>query len=190
MPTRLSFRCLLLGLALSMPGAAQADSWAQPPLKVVGSTDGRALVRMVPGGFRGDKRPEVELYGYDAKSAQYALKTRFQLHNRIAPVDMLLTGRGELVVLDEWAQMGRGTVLAVYAPDGKPRLEFDLHQLLGNEAADKAPHTVSSTWWRCRKPQLSGDDRWVLVDTYDDGKLRVELPTGNVEYEAGKGRCA
>ncbi len=30
----------------------------------------------------------------------------------------------------------------------------------------------------------------LLVDTYDDGKLRVELATGKVEYTSGNGRCA
>ena len=182
-------RMLLAGLLL-IPPVGQADSWAPPAFRLVGSEDGRALARVTPGSLGGNTRPDVSLYAYDAGKGQYVRTAQFKLGNRLAPVVVLLTGRGELVVLDEWAQMGRGTVLAVYAPDGKPRLEFDLHQLLGNEAAGKAPHTVSSTWWRCRKPQLSGDDRWLLVDTYDDGKLRVELPSGNVEYEAGKGRCA
>lgn len=183
-------RCLPLCLLLSMAGAAQADSWAPPSLKVVASSDGRALVRVTPGSVRGGKQPDVQLYGYDAKSAHYALKARFQLRNRIAPVEVLLTGQGELVALDEWARMGHGTVLAVYAADGRPRLQFTLDKLLGTDAAAKAPTSVSSTWWRCRKPRLSHDDSELLIDTYDNGKLRVELSTGKIVYEAGNGRCA
>ena len=172
-----------------MAGAAQADSWAPPSLKVVTSSNGQALVRVTPGSLRGGKQPGVELYDYDAKNAQYALKTRFPLSNRIAPVEVLLTGQGELIALDEWAQMGQGMVLAVYAADGRPRLQFTLDELLGAEAAAKAPASVSSTWWRCRKPRLSQDDSALLINTYDNGELHVELSTGKVLYEAGNGRC-
>lgn len=187
---RSSVRCLSLGLVLSMAGVALADSWDQPAVRAVGSADGLALVRVAPGSSSGDRRPNVELYRRDAKSAQYALKDRFQLRNRIAPVDVLLTGKGELVALDEWAQMGHGTVLVVYAADGKPRLQFRLDELLGAEVAAKAPASVSSTWWRCRTPMLSHDDSQLLVETYDGGQLRVDLSTGRVAYEPGTGRCA
>jgi len=183
------FRSLLAGLLLALPTLALADSWARPSLKVVASTDGQALVRVVPYGFRGDKRPDVELYDYDVERAQYVLKNRFQLRNRIAPVDMLLTGQGELVALDEWTQVGQGTVLTVYAPDGAPRLQLDLEQLLGEQAAAKAPASVSSRWWRCRKPMLSWDDSELVVDTYDDGELRVTLASGLVKYTPGTGKC-
>ncbi|WP_296251230.1 hypothetical protein [uncultured Stenotrophomonas sp.] len=190
MPLRRFLRYLLPCLLLSIIGTAQADSWAPPSLKVVASSDGQALARVTPGSLRGGKESDVELYSYDAKNAQYALKTRFQLRNRIAPVEILLTGQGQLVALDDWAQMGHGTVLAVYASDGKLRLQFTLEELLGAEAAAKAPTSTSSTWWRCRKPRLNHDDSQLLIDTYDNGKLRVGLFTGNVEYEAGNGSCA
>lgn len=188
MAWRSFLRCLLLGLAMSLAGAAQADSWARPSLQVVGSADGRVLVRVVPYGFSDDKRPDVELYAYDPKRAQYVLKTRFRLRNRIAPVEILLTGKGELVTLDEWTQVGHGTVLAVYAADGTPRLQLTLAQLLG-EAAAKAPASVSSIWWRCRKPMLSWDDSEVVIDTYDNGQLRVALATGKAAYIPGSGTC-
>lgn len=190
MPLHRFLRYLLPCLLLSMIGAAQADSWAPPSLKVVASGDGQVLARVTPGSLRGGKQPDVELYSYDAKNAQYALKSRFQMRNRIGPVEVLLTGQGELVALDEWAQMGHGTVLAVYAADGRLRLQFTLHELMGAEAATKAPASASSTWWRCRKPRLNHDDSQLLIDTYDNGKLRVGLSTGNVEYEAGTGSCA
>ena len=183
-------RSLLAGMLLALPAPGHADSWARPSLKVVASTDGRALVRMVPGDFSGGKRPEVELYGYEVEDAQYALKNRFQLRNRIAPVDMLLTGQGELVALDEWGQVGQGTVLTVYAPDGVPRLQLDLEQLLGEQAAAKAPASVSSRWWRCRKPLLNGDDSELVVRTYDNGELRVTLASGMVKYTSDSGECS
>lgn len=183
------FRSLLTGLLLALPGLSHADSWARPKLQVVSSTDGRALARVTPGSFSEGKQPEVALYSFDTGKGQYTRTVQFKLRNRLAPVLVLLTGRSELVTLDEWAGVGRGTVLAVYAADGKPRLEFTLERLLGAETAGKAPQSVSSTWWRCRKPQLNWDDSVLLVDTYDDGNLRVELATGKVEYEPGNGKC-
>ncbi|SBV37329.1 exported hypothetical protein [uncultured Stenotrophomonas sp.] len=187
-PSSLS-RWLLAGLLLALPGMGHADSWVPPSLKVVSSTNGQALVRMTPGGFQGDKRPDVELYAYDVQAKQYNLKTRFQLRNRLAPVEMLLTEQGELVTLDEWTQVGHGTVLVVYAADGAPRLQLDLEQLLGEQAAAKAPASVSSIWWRCRKPWLGRDDGELVTSTYDNGELRVELATGKVQYTPGNGRC-
>lgn len=184
-----ALRSLLAGLLLALPGLVLADSWAPPSLKVVASMDGRALVRVVPGSFRGDKRPEAELYRYDKENARYTLRARFQLRNRIAPVDMLVTGQGELVALDEWAQVGQGTVLTVYAPDGEPRLQRDLDELLGKQAAAKVPASVSSRWWRCRKPMLNGDDSELVVSTYDNGELRVTLANGLVKYTPGNGKC-
>ena len=180
----------LLALLLALPGLSHADSWAPPKLQVVSSTNGRALARVTPGGFSEGKRPEVALYAFDTNAGQYTRTAQFKLRNRLAPVVVLLTGHGELVTLDEWAGVGRGTVLAVYTADGQPRLQFTLDQLLGEQATGKATQSISSTWWRCRKPQLSLDDNLLRVDTYDNGSLRVELATGKVEYEPGNGRCA
>lgn len=183
------FRPLLAAALLAVAGLALADSWAPPAFQLVASEDGRALARVTPGDPGGRARPEVALYAYAADSGQYTRTARYTLRNRVAPVDALLTGRGELVTLDEWAGVGRGTVLRVYAADGTPRLEYSLEDLLGEKAAAAAPQTVSSTWWRCRTPKLGRNDAMLLVDTYDDGKLRVELATGKVEFEPGKGRC-
>lgn len=189
MTFRFPSRLVLAGLLLMLAGPSRADSWALPSLRVVSSQDGRALARVTPGGFKDGRQPDAALYAYDKKSGQYALTARFKLINRLAPAEVLLTRRGELVALDEWAGVGRGTVLTVYAADGRPQLQLTLHQLLGAKAADKAPQSVSSTWWRCRRPQLNHDDTQLLVDTYDDGSLRVELASGKVEYEPGNGRC-
>ena len=180
---------LLLSLGLSVAGAAQADSWRPPRLKVVASNDGEALARINPGGFNEGKRPDVTLYAYDDGEGQYSLTQRFKLDNPLAPVDVLLTGQGELVTLDEWAQVGRGIVLAVYSADGKRRYTRTLAQLLGEEPAGKAPQSVSSTWWRCRKPELSWGDRLLLLTTYDNGRLEVELSSGEVKYQPGTGKC-
>lgn len=183
---RVEFLRALLVLTLLFPWVARADSWVPPSPKVVASPDTRVLARLTPG--RGDHSASVALYRLDATHERYVSHAGWNLPQRRAPVDVLVNDASQLVVLDDWGQMGKGQVLTIYSADGGQRFAFTLKQLLG-EAAASAPASVSSLWWRCGEPLLVADGKELRVTTYDEGVLTVSLTDGRVKHEPGQGRC-
>lgn len=179
------FRTLLV-FTLLWPLAAFADSWVPPSPKVVASPDTRVLARITPG--RQDQSASVALYRIDAANERYVSHARWNLPQRRAPVDVLVNDAAQLVVLDDWGQMGKGQVLTIYSAEGELRFAFTLKQLLG-EAAASVPASVSSLWWRCGEPMLVADGTELRVTTYDEGVLTVSLTDGRVKHEPGQGRC-
>lgn len=177
---------ILLLTALLSPAAVFADSWVRPEPRVVASPDTRVLARVTPG--RDGKPSRAALYRLDAAQQRYELLAGWDLPQRRAPVDALVTDAGQLVVLDEWGEMGKGQVLTLFAADGSQRFAFTLRQLLGERASD-ALTTVSSVWWRCGEPMLVNGGTGLRVVTYDEGQLVVGLDDGRVDYQPGKGRC-
>lgn len=183
--------CILraaLVLAVSMTsGVARADSWAPPGVQVEASASGGYLVRVEPGR-REPGLARAMLYRHDAVLESYVRQVAYPLPYRLAPVDILLTDDGALVIMDEWGEVGRGVVLYVHDAAGKLIHNFTLQELLG-DAAVAAPSTIGSTWWRCGKPSLIAGGRVVHVTTYDNGELRLDLETGQVRHEPSQGRC-
>ncbi|WP_156383498.1 hypothetical protein [Pseudoxanthomonas sp. Root65] len=169
-------------------GIVRADSWVPPSVRVEASESGEYLVRMEPGR-RGQQGSRAVIYRHDTAADSYQKRLVYALPHPVSPVDILLTDDGMLVTLDEWAQMGRGTVITVHGADGKTTHRYTLPKLLGDKAAAAAPSTVSSTWWRCGKPSLIGGGHVLRVITYDEGELRVDLRDGTVDHEPGNGRC-
>lgn len=165
-----------------------ADSWAPSSVQVVASESGEQLVRVEPArGGNGTAR--AVRYVHDARGEAYAQAAVYALPQRIAPLDVLVTGDGTLAALDEWARVGRGIALTVHDADGRLLHRYTLAELLGEKAAAAAPASVSSTWWRCGEPSLISGAQVLRVTTYDEGELRVDLRDGSVDYRPGKGRC-
>ena len=105
---------LAVALALA-PAGMRADDWPAPQTRNVFSKDGSHFVRIIPGsnwgdvvGFQGADRGEYArgLFYALQPDRSYRLIADVALVNPVAPVDALVTNRGELVTLDNWHNFG------------------------------------------------------------------------------------
>ena len=155
---RATFGALAAIVVVLGPVAAHADDWPGPRLRTVVSSDRQWSVRIIPGSSHGD---QVGFAG--APTGPYArglfharqgdgtlrLVADVALANPVAPVDALVTRRGELITFDNWHNAGFGTAVAIYDSGGKLLVGLTLEQLYGAAKAAQIPRSVSSRWWRC-----------------------------------------
>jgi hypothetical protein len=144
---------LLLG-----PAGARADDWPGPQPRMVVSSDLQWSVRIIPGSSHGD---QVGFAGaptgpyaralFHARQPDGSLRqlADVPLANPVAPVDALVTRRGELITFDNWHNAGFGAAVAIYDAAGRRLATFTLEQLYGATKAAQIPRSVSSRWWRC-----------------------------------------
>ena len=127
---KLGYHTLLAVALVLAPVGMRADDWPAPHTRNVFSKDGSHFVRIIPGsnwgdvvGFQGADTGEYArgLFYALQPDRSYRLIADVALVNPVAPVDALVTNRGELVTLDNWHNFGFGAVLAVYDPAGARR---------------------------------------------------------------------
>ena len=144
---------LLLG-----PVPARTDDWPGAQPRTVVSSDRQWSVRIIPGSSHGD---QVGFAGaptgpyaralFHARQPDGSLRqvADVPLVNPVAPVDALITRRGELITFDNWHNAGFGAAVAIYDAGGRQLAGFTLEQLYGAAKAEQIPRSVSSRWWRC-----------------------------------------
>jgi hypothetical protein len=109
--------------------------------------------------------------------------------NPVAPVDALVTNRGELVTLDNF---GFGAVLAVYGPAGALRVSYTLEQLYGEEKLSDVPRSVSSRWWRCQPTGFVDPETEtrIYIREYLGGEFLLALSQRSFSYRPGEAECS
>lgn len=190
---------LVVALALA-PAGLRADDWSAPQARHVFSSDGSRFVRIVPGsswgevvGFAGagtGAHARGLFYALQADRS-YRLVADVALVNPVAPVDALVTRRGELVTFDNWHNFGFGAVIAIYGPDGALRASYTLEELYGEEVSE-VPRSVSSRWWRCRPtgfvdPQT---ENRIYVREVLGGEFVLALSPPSFTYHPGAAECS
>lgn len=121
------FLAVLGVLALAVLPAA-ADSWPAPQTKEVFSESREYFVRIVSGnsvadvvGFSGARKGKyatAEFYRRE-KNRSYQFVTEVTLLNPVAPVEFFVSNSGFLATIDNWHNVGYGSVVAIYDRHGK-----------------------------------------------------------------------
>ena len=179
----------------------RADDWPAPHTRNVFSKDGSHFVRMIPGsnwgdvvGFQGADRGEYArgLFYALQPDRSYRLIADVALVNPVAPVDALVTNRGELVTLDNWHNFGFGAVLAVYDPAGALRRSYTLEELYGEEKLSDVPRSVSSRWWRCQPTGFVDPETEtrIYIREYLGGEFVLALSQPAFTYRPGEAECS
>lgn len=178
--------------------AAVADDWPGATVKAVASQDGATVVRMIPGTSIGDtygfagapKGAFASAQWFRFRDNRYELYQAARLVNPVAPIHVAVANDGTLITLDNWHNVGFGDVVAIYAPDGKPRKKYRLEDLYPAAALDTIQRSVSSIWWRCVgiDPRVERDGTLQVHDTLG-GRFTFHLGNGAYTYEAGAGAC-
>lgn len=134
-------RATLVVLLLSIATTVQADQWVTPTARTLASPNHKLQAVITPASD-GKSGATVAI-----GPTQGTAKT-FKLADDWMPVDAVLFNDGSLLTLDHWHQLGFGNVATLYTRDGKVRWTKMLADLIGKRLAEKAPHSVSSIWWR------------------------------------------
>ena len=193
--------CLLVLLVLA-GGAAWGDDWPAPQIHEAWSPSRDYFVRMIPGkgvgdtvGFRGaatGPAATAELYRR-ASDRSYRPAWTITLPNPVAPIDLFVTDRGYLATLDNWHNMGYGTVVAFYSPTGTRIRVYTLADLFSVAEIDAMPKSVSSIWWRKPGAYVRPDQQTLYVRVDEAGReLVFETETGAYQYcelRAGTRQC-
>jgi hypothetical protein len=183
---------MLAGLTLAGPARSGADEWPASRTREVWSESRDYFVRVIPGqgvgetvGFRGapiGPPATAELYRRESDRS-YRLAWTVSLVNPVAPIDLFLTDRGYLVTLDNWHNMGYGTIVAFYSPTGKLIRGYALADLFSAVEIEKLPRSVSSIWWRKELAYVRPDQQSLHLMVDDAGREFVfEAETGAYQY--------
>ena len=181
-----------LALVASLARPSHADSWAAPQVKEVFSDSREWFVRVVPGvsigetyGFAGSpkgRHASAEFYRRSADRSYHLVK-EITLQNPVAPVTFLVTDRGYLVTLDNWHNMGFGTAIASYSPDGRVVVASELKNVFSSDEVESFRRSISSIWWRTETVYVRQGQQSIYVSL--DGKgseLILEPETGRWQY--------
>lgn len=180
-----AFVCILL-LA---PVQTHADSWAAPTPIVAASADGQRIVRIVPGEAGGGSVARATYYLRDEAEDAYKPRRTIELANRVSPVNAYLNNDGALVILDNWGNVGYGTVIVMFDREGRRLASYELEDFYTEARLGEILTTVSSRWWRCPsvQPWINDGEFWVM-DAFG-GEFRFDLHDGSYEYQASGGDC-
>jgi hypothetical protein len=191
----------LLALALVLaPAGLRADDWPAPRTRNVFSSDSSHFVRIAPGsswgevvGFEGAGTGDYAhgLFYALQGDRSYRLVADVALVNPVAPVDALVTSRGELVTFDNWHNFGFGAVIAIYGPAGALRAAYTLEELYGDEQLPDVPRSVSSRWWRCQPIGFVDPETEtrIYVREYSGGEFVLALSPPSFTYHPGEAEC-
>ena len=143
-------------LCLCLAQYLRADDWAPAKVTEVFSDNRDYFVRIVPGesigetfGFKGAKvckHAHAQIFHIQLDRG-YRLDREIELLNPVAPVSFFVSNAGDLITLDNWHNVGYGSVLALYLPDGKLVKAYKLLDLFPKSEVDSLPQSVSSIWW-------------------------------------------
>jgi len=160
-----------------------ADDWPGPVIREVFSNDRTYFVRISPGeslgetvGFAGTrigKRAVAEFFRVQADRG-YRLEQEIELLNPVAPVDFFVSNAGALITLDNWHNVGYGSVLALYRADGKLVKAYKLADLFSKSELDSFSQSVSSIWWH-KGPKYIDDSQRIFYMEYREAPDYREL---------------
>ena len=179
-------RNLVAILLLLASGAASADSWG-PPTPFT-ATSGSGTYRLTvyprqidgplaffsdkvdgkePAGQRADAQARSEATLEKLGSGSYGLVWRKPLANDVAPLSALVADDGRFVTFDNWHHAGIGQdAIVIYRADGTIVRELGVGDVIGGEAFEKLPRSVSSVWW-------GGEHRL----SYDGAAIELQVVT-------------
>ena len=181
---------------LLLPGVGWSDSWpGAVPIQVF-SKSAKYFVRVIPGdsigdtmGFGGARKGKYAQALYYALQADrsYKLLHEIRLENPVAPVDLLVSDRGQFVSFDNWYNLGYGKVVSIYAASGKLVRSYELGQLYPSSLQEKIPTSVSSRHWRCQPIHFvePTEQKSVYVPEVTGGYFVFTLATGEMTYTVG-----
>lgn len=150
-------------LFFALAAVAHADSWIKAQPTGVVSSDGRLVVRIIPGssmgevyGFAGEPKSEhaVAMYYRLEDDDKFVFFKRISLMNPIAPVFSAVANSGELVTLDNWHNFGIGKVITIYTTQGTVLRSFGLADIYLPKEIETLSSSVSSIMWRCNTPPV------------------------------------
>jgi tetratricopeptide (TPR) repeat protein len=173
-----NLRLAVLGITL-LASSARADQWMTPTAQSLTSPDYKLRAVITPA-TDGKSGATATIGGRDQPAKTFTLATRWM------PVDAVLFDDGSLLALDHWHELGYGQVATLYERDGKIRWSRTLAELVGQAVADRAPHSVSSIWWR-KKPlewSLAKDGRSGLITLFDENQVQLALRDGSSKIVA------
>jgi hypothetical protein len=183
-------RTLALILSLTL-GAAFADDWPSPQTREVFSASRDHFVRITPGdswgdlqGFKGANKgayATAEFFRRDA-DGNYRRTAHTTLRNPVAPVEFSVSNDGRLITLDNWHNMGYGTAIAIYAPDGKIVKAYTLADIFTAEEIEAFPHSVSSIHWHKGPAYINKDEKTFYLMIKDGDDLILGLETGRFAF--------
>jgi hypothetical protein len=187
---------LLIALLMLQVLTSLADDWPAPKPQHVVSTNGKYLVRIVPGeswgdtvGFAGSKKGAYARGEFFEQQADrsYKLITEVALQNPIAPVHALLSDQGHLVTFDNWHNAGYGNVVVIYRPGGAALQSYKLETLYAAKQIEEIPHSISSRHWLSENFGFFPGTNEKKAYAYDfrGGLFLFDLPTGSFEYLEG-----
>ena len=183
-----------------MPMAARADQWLTATESGAISSDGRIVVRVVPGqswgeaaGFKGaptGPHAQARYYRLDEAQSQFVLYQERELLNPVKPVFFAIGEDGTLATLDNWHNAGYGPVVVVYAPSGETLKSYELKDLYSEAQIAQFPISVSSIWWRCpaTAPAIEPNGALAFTDALGQ-RVAVDLATGAVTFEPAPAPC-
>jgi hypothetical protein len=156
-------------------------------------SDNRAyFVRVIPGesigetvGFKGarvGKHARAEVFHVQLDRS-YRLDREIELLNPVAPVDFFVSNEGDLITLDNWHNVGYGSILALYRPNGKLVKAYRLADLFPKSELDAFPQSVSSIWWH-KGPKYVDQEQKIFYMGYQEAPdyrdLILSLSDGSV----------
>jgi hypothetical protein len=163
------------------------------------SPDGNRIARVEPGESVGDtygfasaaKGPfsQATYYERDPASDTYKPYLQITLQNPVAPVDVLLNDNGVLVTLDNWHNLGYGSIVVIFDKSGKIVKSYELEDLYSKEKIGEITHSVSSRWWRCATddPRINSASLWVADNV--GGQFKFNLADGSYIYSRERVYC-
>ncbi len=128
------------------------DKWSAPEKTTIYSENKKFQFIIIPKGFSkglgcsGADSCLGILFSVDLRKELWCKP----LINEWSPVNAFVANSGKTVVtLDDWYTLGYGeNALVVYDSLGNVAKRYSLEALLTPQQIERAPHTVSSIWWR------------------------------------------
>jgi tetratricopeptide (TPR) repeat protein len=161
-------------LVAIMTSTAYADQWVAPTARTLTSPNGKLQAVITPS-------TDGKSHASVAIGPKLGTAKKRALDDPWMPVDALLFDDGSLLTLDHWHQLGYGDVATLYGADGHVRWTRTLEQLIGAQLVDRAPHSVSSIWWR-KQPfewTLATDGKSGTITLFDENQLKLGLADGS-----------
>lgn len=183
-------RTLALLFSLTV-GAVSADDWPSPQAREAFSASRDYFVRVTPGnswgdlqGFKGASQgayATAECFRRD-ETGGYRPTARATLLNPVAPVEFHVSNDGRLIALDNWHNMGYGTAIAIYAPDGKLVKSHALADIFTADEIEAFPHSASSIHWHKGPAYINKGEKTFYLMIKEGDDLVVGLETGRFAY--------
>jgi hypothetical protein len=146
-----NYSLITIAAAILLALPVRAESWAAPTIRIIGSPDGSALLRITPAeSGKPEARATAAVFKLDARTGNYLRTATFSLRNPIAPHEALITnGARHIVTFDDWAAIGRTeNVVVVYRGTGELVRAWSLTDIFPESERKAFFSTMSSTRWR------------------------------------------